>query len=53
VLATRNPDELRETIEFSTVGWLLMMSIGVAVGAATLSAWNAAAEKPMNVLRYE
>jgi ABC-type lipoprotein release transport system permease subunit len=25
----------------------------VAMGAAIFSAWSAAAEKPMNVLRYE
>ncbi len=35
------------------MGWLVLMSIVVAIGAATLSAWSAAAEKPMNVLRYE
>jgi ABC-type lipoprotein release transport system permease subunit len=29
------------------------MSILVAIGAALFSAWSAAAEKPMNVLRYE
>ncbi|MBN2304238.1 MAG: FtsX-like permease family protein [Anaerolineae bacterium] len=53
VLTSRNPDELQNTIEFDTMGWLILMSIGVAIGAATLSAWSAAAEKPMNVLRYE
>ncbi len=53
VLATQNPDQLRETIQFSTMGWLILMSIAVAIGAAALSAWRAAAEKPMNVLRYE
>jgi predicted lysophospholipase L1 biosynthesis ABC-type transport system permease subunit len=53
VLTTETPKELRQVIEFSTLGWLLVMSIGVAVGAAILSAWSAAAEKPMNVLRYE
>lgn len=53
VLASENPDELKNTIEFSTMGWLILMSIGVAIGAAMLSAWSAAAEKPMNVLRYE
>jgi ABC-type antimicrobial peptide transport system permease subunit len=53
VLVSRNPDELRRTVEFSTMGWLVLMSILVAVSAATLSAWSAAAEKPMNVLRYE
>jgi predicted lysophospholipase L1 biosynthesis ABC-type transport system permease subunit len=53
VLATENPDELSRTIEFETMGWLIVMSIAVAMGAALLSAWRAAAEKPMNVLRYE
>ena len=53
VLSTENPEQLKETIAFSTMGWLILMSIGVAIGAATLSAWRAAAEEPMNVLRYE
>jgi putative ABC transport system permease protein len=53
VLASRNPGELRDTIEFSTMGLLILMSVGVAMGAAMVSAWSAAAEKPMNVLRYE
>ena len=53
VLASQNPDELKNTIEFATMGRLVLMSIGVAIGAALLSAWSAAAEKPMNVLRYE
>jgi len=53
VLASESPGELRDVIDVETMGWLLLMSIAVAVGAAILSAWNAAAEKPMNVLRYE
>jgi putative ABC transport system permease protein len=53
VLVSRNPSELKQTIEFSTMGWLVLMSVVVAIGAATLSARSAAAEKPMNVLRYE
>lgn len=53
VLASESPGELRDAIDVATMGWLLLMSIGVAVGAAILSAWNAATEKPMNVLRYE
>ncbi|MBI5961090.1 MAG: FtsX-like permease family protein, partial [Chloroflexi bacterium] len=53
VLATPSPAQLRDTIEFATIGWLILMSVLVAIGAATLSAWSAAAEKPMNVLRYE
>ncbi len=53
VLVSRSPGELKQTIEFSTMGWLVLMSVVVAIGAATLSARSAAAEKPMNVLRYE
>lgn len=53
VLATENPDELKKTLDISTVGWLILLSISVSIAAATLSAWSAAAEKPMNVLRYE
>jgi putative ABC transport system permease protein len=53
VLASDSPDELKRIIDFSSILWLVIMSIGVAVGAAVLSAWSAAAEKPMNVLRYE
>jgi ABC-type antimicrobial peptide transport system permease subunit len=53
VLATQNPDELRNTLEFATIGWLILLSISVSIVAAAFSAWSAAAEKPMNVLRYE
>jgi ABC-type antimicrobial peptide transport system permease subunit len=53
VLVSKNPGDLKRTIEFSTMGWLVLMSILVAIGAALFSAWSAAAEKPMNVLRYE
>jgi ABC-type antimicrobial peptide transport system permease subunit len=53
VLTVEDPNELKQVIDFSTMGWLMLMSIGVSVGAAILSAWSAAAEKPMNVLRYE
>jgi len=53
VLATDNPDQLRRMLDFSTIGWLILLSLGISIGAATLSAWSAAAEKPMNVLRYE
>lgn len=53
VLASRNPEELNQAIEYPTMGWLLLMSVAVAMGAALFSAWTAAAEKPMDVLRYE
>jgi predicted lysophospholipase L1 biosynthesis ABC-type transport system permease subunit len=53
VLNGPRPDELKETIQITTIVEMVLMSIGVAIGAATLSAWSAAAEKPMNVLRYE
>jgi putative ABC transport system permease protein len=53
VLATPTPGQLKSSIAFGTMGWLLLMAIGIAISAATLSAWSAAAEKPMNVLRYE
>jgi ABC-type antimicrobial peptide transport system permease subunit len=53
VLASQNLGQLQNSIEFSTMGWLVFMSIVVAMGAALFSAWSAAAEKPMNVLRYE
>jgi ABC-type antimicrobial peptide transport system permease subunit len=53
VLSTPTPAQLKSSIAFGTMGWLLLMAIGIAVSAATLSAWSAAAEKPMNVLRYE
>lgn len=53
VLASQSPDELGRLLELSTIGWLILVGIGVAIGAALLSAWGAAAEKPMNVLRYE
>lgn len=53
VLASQSPDELPRLLELSTIGWLVLAGVGVAIGAAMLSAWGAAAEKPMNVLRYE
>lgn len=53
VLATPSPEDLRRTIEFETLGWLVLLSIGVAIGAAMLSAWGAVREKPLHVLRYE
>jgi putative ABC transport system permease protein len=53
VLASQNIGQLQNSIEFSTMGWLVFMAIVVAMGAAIFSAWSAAAEKPMNVLRYE
>lgn len=53
VLAARQTDELMRFLDVRTLGGLLLMSIGVAVGAAALTAWTAASEKPMNVLRYE
>ncbi|NDJ77141.1 MAG: ABC transporter permease [Chloroflexi bacterium] len=53
VLTVDSPDEVQNTIQLETVGLLVLMSIGVAVLAALVSAWTAAAEKPMSVLRYE
>lgn len=53
VLASQSPDDLGRLLELSTIGWLILVGIGVAISAALLSAWGAAAEKPMNVLRYE
>lgn len=53
VLASQSPEELADLLELSTVGWLILAGTGVAIAAAMLSAWGAAAEKPMNVLRYE
>ena len=53
MLASQSPEELARLLELSTVGWLILAGTGVAIAAAMLSAWGAAAEKPMNVLRYE
>ncbi len=53
VLATPSPEDMRRVIEFGTLGWLMLLSIAVAVGAAMLSAWGAMREKPLHVLRYE
>ena len=33
--------------------FVLGVAIGVALGAAVLSAWPASKEKPLNVVRYE
>ncbi len=53
VLAGPSPGDLQRTIEFDTMGWLVLMSVVVAIGAAMLSAWTAIREQPLNVLRYE
>ncbi len=53
VLTTQSPQEIRHAVNFGVMGWLIVLAIGVSLGAAALSAWSAAAEKPMNVLRYE
>lgn len=53
VLASPSPGDWRRVIEFGTMGWLVLMSVGVAIGAAMLSAWGAVREKPLHVLRYE
>ena len=53
VLASPSPGDLQRIIEFGTMGWLVLMSIAVAIGAAMLSAWGAVREKPLHVLRYE
>lgn len=53
VLAGPSPGDLQRTIEFETMGWLVLMSVVVAIGAAMLSAWTAIREQPLNVLRYE
>ncbi len=53
VLAGPSPGDLQRTIEFETMGWLVLMSVAVAIGAAMLSAWTAIREQPLNVLRYE
>lgn len=42
-----------ETIPFSTALLLMLLCVGVAVIAALTTAWQAAGEKPLNVLRYE
>lgn len=53
VLAGPSPGDLQRTIEFETMGWLVLMSVVVAIGVAMLSAWTAIREQPLNVLRYE
>lgn len=53
VLAGPAPGDLQRVIEFETMGWLVLMAVAVAIGAALLSAWTAIREQPLNVLRYE
>ena len=36
-----------------SVALVLVVAIGVALGAAVISAWPASKEKPLTVLRYE
>ena len=36
-----------------TIAWLILLGIGLALGASAITALPASSEKPMNVLRYE
>jgi ABC-type lipoprotein release transport system permease subunit len=40
-------------IAAGALGWLLVLAVALALGATLLTAWGAAHEKPMHVLRYE
>jgi ABC-type antimicrobial peptide transport system permease subunit len=42
-----------ESVEWGYVAILMTLSVGITVIATLLSAWTAATEKPLNVLRYE
>jgi ABC-type antimicrobial peptide transport system permease subunit len=41
------------SVDWSTVGGLILLGIALTVGASALTALPASGEKPMNVLRYE
>ena len=45
--------ELGEAIPYMTALTLMGMCVAIALVAAILTAWGAAGEKPLNVLRYE
>jgi putative ABC transport system permease protein len=42
-----------QSVSWGTVGVLLGLSLLISLIATLLSAWTAATEKPLNVLRYE
>ncbi len=42
-----------QSVSWGIVGILMALSLGISLLATLLSAWTAASEKPLNVLRYE
>ena len=44
---------ISESVEWGFVALLMTLALGISLVATLLSAWTAASEKPMNVLRYE
>ncbi|HLY28194.1 MAG TPA: FtsX-like permease family protein [Aggregatilineales bacterium] len=42
-----------QAVSWGAVGWLVLLPLAISVGATLLSAWTAATEKPLHVLRYE
>jgi putative ABC transport system permease protein len=44
---------ITQSVSWGIVGVLMALSLGISLVATLLSAWTAATEKPINVLRYE
>ncbi len=44
---------ITQSVSWGTVALLMGLSLGISLVATLLSAWTAATEKPLNVLRYE
>jgi putative ABC transport system permease protein len=53
LLSVGSKVSLTESISWGTVLLLMGLSLGISLVATLLSAWTAAREKPLNVLRYE
>jgi ABC-type antimicrobial peptide transport system permease subunit len=53
VLSTGSQISLMESVSWGTVAILMALSLVISLIATLLSAWTAAREKPLNVLRYE
>ncbi|MEP7288093.1 MAG: FtsX-like permease family protein [Chloroflexota bacterium] len=53
LLSINSQIPITQTISWGIVGILLALSLLISLVATLLSAWTAASEKPINVLRYE
>jgi putative ABC transport system permease protein len=53
LLSINSPVSITQSVDWIDVVLLLALSLVISLVATLLSAWTAAREKPLNVLRYE